>query len=226
MSVVVVFDMDDTLYPERAFIASAFRAVGEHAAQRWGLSEFGDRCIELFDRGFRGDIFQRAFLDVRKEELSTASAAEMLHIYRGHRPDDLPWHADALAAVEALHGELPLALLSDGYLATQRNKAIALGIDRWISDPVFTDALGREHWKPSTRGFELIMSRFPGHRCLYVGDNPVKDFVAPRALGWFTVHVRRPGSTYWEASAPPSHSADMVVADLRSLPKLAREHWR
>ena len=33
----VVFDLDDTLYPERAFALSGFRAAGLFAAQKWQI---------------------------------------------------------------------------------------------------------------------------------------------------------------------------------------------
>lgn len=221
MTTVVVFDLDDTLYPERAFIESAFRAVGQRVQAEWGVPEFGHRCLELFAAGVRGNTFQRAYADAAGEVLSEHRAAELLRMYRDHAPPSLPWHPDALEAVKALHGRVPLALLSDGFLPTQAHKARALGVECWISDPVFTESLGREHWKPSPKGFELIMSRHPGHRFMYVADNSAKDFIAPRALGWRTVQVLRPGATYAEVAAPPEACAAHVVDSLRSLPALA-----
>jgi len=223
MTTVVVFDLDDTLYPERAFIESAFRAVGQYVQAEWRIPEFGHRCLELFAAGVRGNTFQRAYADTACEALSKDRAAELLCIYRNHAPSSLPWHPDALEAIQALHGRVPLALLSDGFLPTQANKARALGVERWISEPVFTELLGREHWKPSPRGFELIMSRHPGHRFMYVADNPAKDFIAPRALGWQTVHVLRPSATYAEVVAQPEHGAAHVFDSLRSLAELALE---
>lgn len=221
MTTVVVFDLDDTLYPERAFIESAFEAVGQHALDEWGLPEFGRRCRELFGAGVRGDTFQRAYADTAGRTLPEHRATELLRVYRHHAPLALPWHPDALEAVKALHNRVPLALLSDGFLPTQSNKVRALGVERWIPDPVFTESLGREHWKPSPKGYELIMSRFPGHQFMYVADNPAKDFIAPRALGWQTVHVLRPGATYAEVVAQPETCAANLVDSLEALPALA-----
>jgi putative hydrolase of the HAD superfamily len=218
MTPVVVFDLDDTLYPERSFVESAFRAVGTHALDSWGIRDLGDACLSAADAGVRGSVFQHAYRDVVGAELTPDHAHELLRVYREHQPDRLPWHPDALETVKLLHGRFPLTLLSDGYLPTQANKARALGLERWIDEPVFTESLGREHWKPSTKGFELIMSRHhPKSTFVYVGDNPTKDFIAPRALGWRTIHILRPTGTYGRASVASALRADHFITSLLDL---------
>jgi putative hydrolase of the HAD superfamily len=221
MTPVVVFDLDDTLYPERSFVESAFRAVGVHALDRWGIRDLGNACLSAADAGVRGSVFQHAYRDVVGAELTPDNAHELLRVYREHQPEHLPWHPDALETVKLLHGRLPLALLSDGYLPTQANKARALGLERWIDQPLFTESLGREHWKPSTKGFELIMSRHhPGSTFVYVGDNPTKDFIAPRALGWRTFHITRPTGTYVGCEVRADRSADHQVMSLLQIPAI------
>jgi putative hydrolase of the HAD superfamily len=223
MTPVVVFDLDDTLYPERSFVESAFRAVGVHALERWGIRDLGDACLCAADAGVRGNVFQHAYRDMVGAELTPDHAHELLRVYREHQPKCLPWHPDALETVKLLHGRFPLTLLSDGYLPTQANKARALGLERWIDDPVFTESLGREHWKPSTKGFELIMSRHhPDSTFVYVGDNPIKDFIAPRALGWHTFHITRPTGTYAHYKAVQDQAADHQVTSLLDLAALLR----
>ena len=221
MTTVVVFDLDDTLYPERSFVESGFRAVGTHALERWGIRDLGDACLSAAKAGIRNSVFQWAYRDVVGAELTPERAHELLRVYREHQPDRLPWHPDALETVRLLHGRFPLTLLSDGYLPTQANKARALGLERWIDEPVFTESLGREHWKPSKRGFEIIMSRHkPDSTFFYIGDNPTKDFIAPRALGWHTVHITRPTGTYALNKAAQDQAADRQVTSLLDLAAL------
>jgi putative hydrolase of the HAD superfamily len=50
---------------------------------------------------------------------------------------------------------------------------------------------------------------------VYVADNPAKDFVAPRALGWATVRVRRAGSLHQRVESGPD--VDREVTDLGDL---------
>ena len=71
--------------------------------------------------------------------------------------------------------------------------------------------------KPHPRGFELVQE-LTGHRgeeCAYVADNAGKDFVGPAALGWHTVHVRRPRGLCADHSG-----SDRVVTDLSELATL------
>lgn len=217
MTQVVVFDLDDTLYPEGAFVRSALAASARHAAESWGLRGIGAEALRLFDAGYRQKIFQAAHAAAGYGELADERAGELLRVYREHRPESLPWFPDARAAIEGLHGKSPLELISDGYLPTQASKFAALGAGVWIPNPVFTESLGREHWKPSPRAFELVMRRHPGARFVYIADNPAKDFVAPRALGWRSVRIRRPEGVYANTSVHPLGAPDITIESLLNL---------
>jgi len=220
VSTVVVFDLDDTLYPEGAFVRSALAAAGRHAAETWGVRALGAEALRLFDAGKRQQIFQAAHQAAGHGELSDERSAQLLKVYREHRPASLDWFPDARSVVERLHGEYPLELISDGYLPTQANKFAALGAGVWIPNPIFTESLGREHWKPSPRAFELVMQRHPGARLVYVADNPAKDFVAPRALGWRGIRIRRPEGIYASAVAHPAGEPDATIASLLRIPEI------
>ena len=57
-----------------------------------------------------------------------------------------------------------------------------------------------------------------GKECLYIGDNPKKDFYGARKLGWKTVHVKRTGGVYTdEAAAGAEWEADFEIKDLGEL---------
>jgi putative hydrolase of the HAD superfamily len=211
---VVVFDLDDTLYPESAYVLSALQAVGELGEARLGLNGFAAALRRLFESGQRTKLFQTAIAELNRPEPTTEDLDALLTAYRHHRPERLDWHPDALALVKALHARHPLAIISDGYLPTQRLKADALGVDRWFTPVVFTEEFGRAHWKPSPRAFESVMQAFPGENFVYIGDNLAKDFVAPRALGWNTVYVRRPDGIHKDALPPDRGVPRHEVSDL------------
>ncbi len=218
MSTVVVFDLDDTLYPEGNFVRSALAAAGRHAAEAWGVRSLGAAALRLFDAGQRQSIFQTAHAAAGHGELTDERAGELLKVYREHCPESLEWFPDARTAVEQLYGKHLLELITDGYLPTQANKFAALGAGLWIPNPIFTESLGREHWKPSPRAFELVMQRHPGAQFVYVADNPAKDFVAPRALGWRGIRIRRPEGVYASATTHPAGEPDATIASLLHLP--------
>lgn len=213
----VVFDLDDTLYPEHAFVSSALAATGKFAEEKWGLVGMGDAAQGLFHAGQRKELFQQACRLLGHGEMEESKVQKLLEIYRGHRPESLPWFPDALEAIELLKPHTTLGLISDGYLPTQRNKAEALGVQRWIPEPIFTEELGRQYWKPSPRAFELMMQRHPGLQYLYIADNPAKDFVAPNLLGWKTVQILRPEGQYQSVSPAVNGEAQIKLTDLREV---------
>lgn len=215
MTPVVVFDLDDTLYLERDFVRSGFVAVGAWLAAHHGVSDFERHAWELFLGGRRGDVFDQALPRLGLDP-QPALIRRLVAVYREHVPQIRlePAVADLLAA---LSGRCRLALLTDGYHDTQRRKIAALALEAWCDPVVCTDQWGREHWKPSPRGFLHIQRAFETtpERCIYVGDNPVKDFRAPKALGWRTLRVRHPQGEHARAGASsPLDQADRTVTGL------------
>ena len=116
----------------------------------------------------------------------------MVRIYRGHRPD-IKLFDDAKWALDYFGLGRELGIITDGYLITQQNKIKALKIEDCIDVIVYSDELGREHWKPSEKPYRTVMEKLScnGNECIYIADNPEKDFVTAKALGWMTVHIRR-----------------------------------
>ncbi len=54
---VLVFDLDDTLYPEREFALSGFRAAGRWAAAELGIDGLAAEMTRLLDDGHLGKLF-------------------------------------------------------------------------------------------------------------------------------------------------------------------------
>ncbi len=214
---VIVFDLDDTLFPESAFAVSALAAVGRLAGRDYGWHDFGAKLLELHAAGRRTELFQAAVVESGRDPMTSEQLGACLACYREHQPAELPLYPDALEAIRSLHPRFPLELISDGYLPAQRNKAAALRLEQWIPRPIFTEELGRQFWKPSTRAFELLMARHPGERFVYVADNPAKDFIAPRALGWLSIRIRRMDGVYAAVSDAPAGTPDIVRPDMSDL---------
>ena len=215
MSSVVAFDLDDTLYLERDYVRSGFAAVGGWLATERGVRGFEACAWRLFENGRRGDIFDRVLprLGIEPER---ALIQRLVRVYREHLPRIRlePAAADLLAR---LTDRCRVAILTDGFHETQRRKIAALGLEPRCRPIVCTDRWGRDHWKPCPRGFEHIQEALaaPPGRCIYIGDNPAKDFRAPRSLGWRTLRVRHPqGEHAAVVAASPLDDADATVTSL------------
>lgn len=211
----VVMDLDDTLYLERDYVRSGFRHVARLAGGPAAAALFAFLWGE-FEQGVRGDSFGR-LLRAHPALAARWTVADLVQAYRGHRPD-IAAPRETLAALRELQrAGLRLGLLSDGPLAAQQAKLAALGLAGWFAPAVFTDVWGRRCWKPHPRGFCHIARvwRLPAAELAYVGDNPARDFITPRRLGWHTVRVRRPGQLHREAAPPsPAHAPAAECPDL------------
>lgn len=193
----IVFDLDDTLYPERAYVHSGFAAVATMLGRRFPVPpDLTDRMRALFDTPDRPRVF-----NVIVEQLALPNGetliADMIQTYRTHRPT-IALYPDADAALTRLRDSAKLGLITDGHAAAQHAKIDALHLRPRLDALIVTDDWGRGFWKPHPRAFEEMSARLavPPDRCTYVADNPAKDFVAPNVLGWHTIQIRRRDAPY------------------------------
>lgn len=195
----VVFDLDDTLLAERDYAYSGFAAVADWlTSQVFCPFDAAARMRALFETEHRHCVFDQLLSEISCDRPDTLVPA-MIHCYRTHEPrvDLLPDADRALHRWEHLFS----ALISDGWLEMQQKKVAKLGLDHRLDQIVLTDSWGREFWKPHPRSFQFIeeCSGLRGLACVYIADNPAKDFVAPNRMGWHTIQVRREDGVYADA---------------------------
>lgn len=201
----VVFDLDDTLYPERDYVRSGYRAVADALAQPARADEFFAWLWNRFLAGHAAgalDALAEAF-DLR---LDKPAINRLIALYRSH-PCRLSPYGGTVDLLSLLRPHYRLGLLSDAFLPGGRMKLAALGLERFFDAAVFTDELGpdRQFWKPSPVGFEKIAQALgvPVSSCAFIGDNPAKDFQAPNAFGALTIQYLRPGQLSATRAALP-----------------------
>lgn len=216
----IIFDLDDTLYPERSYALSGFAAVAGWAQAEFGVPQIEgyDELKQLFEAGVRGDTFNRwlAQRDLPQQE----AVAEMVRVYREHIPELEPF-PDAIPLLEQLRTEHRLALITQGYRPGQQRKLEALGLTEYFDPTVIMGEDERQHWKPGREPFERALSalEIEGPESAYIGDNPLKDFKGSRELGMRTVWVRRPEGEHAGREPPtPEHAPDIEVGHLAAVP--------
>ena len=220
----VVFDLDDTLFLEVDYVRSGFRAVGRYAQAEWGLAGLGDACWEAFQAGVRHRVFDTVLAGAGIEATPGAVGA-LVQAYRSHVPD-IGLLPDAAACLSALAGRVSLAVVTDGPAVSQRNKAAALGAEGWSALSVFTAELGEGHSKPDPLAFQMVQEAcgWAGADCLYLADNPAKDFAGPARLGWRTARIRRPAGLH--AGVPSGPDVQREEPSLDWLAALATQPAR
>lgn len=211
----IVFDLDDTLCAERDYAFSGFQAVAEWLKSHWECPfDAAERMRQLFQTGNRRTIFNQVLRETHcpSEE---ALVPAMVDHYRNHLPD-IELLPDAERALHRWSAGYFLGLISDGPLVMQQRKVDTLRLSDRLDRVVLTDAWGKEYWKPHPRAYELMEAESGrnGPSCVYIADNPGKDFIAPNARGWRTVRIDRPDSIYGEIPPAPGGCAEFEVQSL------------
>lgn len=186
---VVCFDLDDTLYKEIDFLKSGYRKISEMVEKRYGFNswEIYDRLLYWFGRE------ENAFVNLNETYGISNPINDYLNVYRYHHPN-IALSKETTDTLDALkHRGITLAIITDGREITQRQKIEALGLTKWISEDFIFINEEPKHFKPNRFSFDRLMlhcyEQFPDSdfTYYYIGDNPLKDFLAPNQLGWNTV---------------------------------------
>ena len=217
----IVFDLDDTLYPERQFALSGFRAAGAWARARYGVEDLADEMAALLDSGHLGAVFKIS-LARANPDYSEAELAEFVECYRDHTPE-IDLYDDAAQALDFARSLGPVGLITDGTHRVQRSKVEALRIAPHFSEIIYTNELGgREFHKPHPRAFELMEASLGDDsvQLVYVGDNPSKDFVTPNARGWLGVQIERDQRIHHNAKVAEGGEPAHIIDSLHALTSL------
>lgn len=220
---VVVFDLDDTLYDELTYVKSGFLAVARELSKLLDASEqelFRQMWNVLEVQG-RGRVFDEVLSRYRKRTKSLVRRC--LSVYRLHKPD-IALLPDAEQAFQQLRGT-PVYIVTDGNKVVQHNKLEALGLYGRVKKCYITHRYGRHHAKPSPYCLLKISQaeRTPPSDIVYIGDNPHKDFVGIKPLGFRTIRIRR--GAYRDLVKPEPYEAETEVRDLTEIFQVF-ERWR
>ena len=224
MADALIFDLDDTLCPERGFVLQRLAVVARHLEQRYGPRiDFLAELVRCYEGDMRTHVFDTVLVRAGVGP-DPEVVRDLVDLYR-RQPVEVASYPDAAAALEFWSRRLPLGLITDGHGPTQRQKVEVLGIARYFRSIVYTYDLGPESIKPSPAPFEKVRDEigFTGP-AVYVGDNPALDFPAPNRMGWVTVRILRPDAKAAQAPADPVCPPDHVIRtldELRQVPALA-----
>lgn len=212
---VIVFDLDDTLYEEITYVRSGFRAVAAFLEKEFTLpaKRTYPALLKILEEEGRGRVFDR--LLEREELYSRVNVTRCLAVYRRHRPE-IALSPEADRCLKRLN-HLPLYIVTDGHKGVQHNKLTALGLYGRVRFCYLTHRYGLDKAKPSPHCFMAICRREkvdPG-RVVYIGDNPHKDFVGIKPLGFRTVRVK--SGIYRDLVLDERHEAEIAIASLDAL---------
>ena len=217
MSRGIVFDLDDTLYPERRFALSGFIAVAREAERLYGAPSGAGFAIlrRALARGHRHTALQ----DLVSRFGLPGDAIELLRsVFRLHEPR-LRLPRESAVVLRELKRDWKLGILTNGRPDVQARKIAALGLSDVVDVIVF--GLDTGAGKPELAAFSTVLDRLRvrPRESVFVGDDPQCDIMGARRAGMKTVRIRR--GVHGLALVTPDDEADAAIDSLKEVPTIA-----
>jgi len=219
---ILIFDLDDTLYRELDFVEEGFRNVAALLEGELGLNSDGTyrRLVNLLNEHGRGRVFDMFLLE--EGIYSKKRLSKCLATYRYSRRSLSLSNVNKKLLLE-LKKKFTMYVVTDGNKNVQKFKADLLGLDAYFERVLTTHSFGTGRAKPSIYCFLRIAEweRVPLSELIYIGDNPEKDFVGLKSAGGKTVRLLE--GPYQKMSAEPGHEADYRITSLPLVRKILDE---
>jgi putative hydrolase of the HAD superfamily len=221
---ILIFDLDDTLYPEITFVQSGFREVANQCSEIFGLDKeecFHEMMDTLKSNG-RGAVFDTLLRN--RKIFSKKNVWKLMQFYRQHTPNiSIPVEVKKFLKDNTF---TPMYIVTDGHKCVQKNKIDALKIEKYFKKIFITHRFGLHHSKPSTYCFKLIkeFEQSEWEDMVYIGDNPVKDFINLNKLGMQTIRIL--SGNHANLAAKPGFNAKHTINTFNELPNLINEIFR
>lgn len=209
---ILVFDLDDTLFDELTYVKSGFKAVSEDLSTRFGISAKSALAFmkdHLAQKG-RKQVFDAVLTHFGV--YSKKNVDRCVKVYHLHKPN-IVLSPEALRCLR-LFKDVSKYIVTDGNKVVQANKIEALGLEKYIRFSYITHRYGIKNAKPSLYCFEKICQRekVTPNQVVYIGDNPNKDFIQLKRAGFHTIRLLQ--GAHKDLKMPHEHEADQEINSL------------
>jgi putative hydrolase of the HAD superfamily len=210
----LLFDLDDTLYLERRFARSGFRAVAAHVAGRFGASEFEVAATLMGE--LRGNRRSQAFQRLcERLDLDVSIVDELREVYRRHVPV-LRLPRPSWRVLSTSRESWRVGILTNGFPEVQRRKVAALGLDSLVDTVIYAHEVGAG--KPDRRVFLAACEALgtEPESTVMAGDDPWNDVDGARRAGLRAIRIRH--GMHAGVDAGETGPADATVGTLADVP--------
>ena len=210
----LIFDLDDTLYYEKTYVLEAFEEVCKYLSSkyRYDYNKIYERCIEILNQYGRGKIFNILCEEYGIDE----DIKKLVEIYRNTKPKLKLYKKSYEVFKFAKENNLKLALITDGCSKVQWNKIKALGLEEVMDKIIVTDDYGNGYGKPHEKSYKEVLNYFnlKPDECIYIGDNPNKDFIGAKKIGMKTIRIIHKQGDHIHDKINIDFDAELTIKDL------------
>jgi putative hydrolase of the HAD superfamily len=222
----LIFDLDDTLYPERDFIAGGYRVVAQHIAGRHALS-----CDDIFSAMMAtlNSLGRRKVFSALLVQFPNISIplAELVEVYRRHNPA-INLFPGYHALLRDLAARYRLGIITDGLPYVQKRKVSALGLDGIVDKIIYSWEYGSERGKPHPLSFSLMLEslQVDPQSALFIGDNPNKDGMGAHTVGMKYAQIQPMAHSAPQGATPYAERQELtefVLDSMLQLPQILQQ---
>ncbi|MDD5491134.1 MAG: HAD family hydrolase [bacterium] len=220
----IIFDLDDTLYPQREYTRQCLLGTVKYLAKQTGRKPelIAKALNEVLEK--KGIEYKRIYNDAfKKLHLpDVCFIPRAVKIFWQVKPN-LKLFSGTLAVLTTLKKRgYRLGLITDGYPEVQRYKIRNLGLNRIFVRIIYTDLLGFGCRKPSPMPYELMAKslRLVPSECVYIGNDPRRDFKGAREVGMKTIRIKQ--GEYRKLKAVTAEEADLSIKSIKDLLRILK----
>jgi putative hydrolase of the HAD superfamily len=215
---VIIFDLDDTLYEEMCYVKSGFNTVASHLSYLFKIKKktIYNKLLKVLKENGRGKIFNIicSYYKFKKKNL----VKDLINIYRSHKPL-IKLKKEAIKILEYYSGYNKY-IITDGNYLVQKKKVKYLKLSNYFKKIFYTNFYGVKYNKPSLFCFNKIkkLEKCDWSDLVYVGDNPYKDFIDCNKKGIMTVRLMQ--GQYKSLKVKKIQDAKFKISNLLLLKKI------
>jgi putative hydrolase of the HAD superfamily len=207
---VIVFDLDDTLFPEMDYVLSGYKFLSDLIEKSYSKNTYQTFIKALNAKN--PDVFSYV---IAEHKLPETLKKHLILAYRYHTPN-IKLHEGAISILEKLKSKnIPMYLITDGRGITQRLKISSLKIETFFESIFISEEVGVE--KPEPDSFIAIQRTHSNETIVYVADNPKKDFIAPKQLGWSSIGILNKDTRVHPLTSNDIQAANVWIDEFKEL---------
>ena len=186
---LIAFDLDNTLYDETLYFTHSFKIITKYLKNNFGIEP--KKAEKTLWRILKknGKHYHNLFDDFLVEyNLESKNLPKILLLFRSVNKK-LFLFPETKKLINILKKKYMLSIITSGMYEVQKNKVKLLGIEKNFEPIIYSSLLKKD--KPNKMPFQELIkkTKINAENIVYVGDNPLDDFIAPNNLGMITIRI-------------------------------------
>jgi putative hydrolase of the HAD superfamily len=188
LKLIIIFDLDDTLYLRKDFVFNGLNNVADLIFIRnkhLKKNKIFNELKKLYFNQKNSKIFNDY---IKKKKIKNIKIKECINAYR-YGKNIIKIYPEAKNILQTYKNKI--YLITDGNKKVQIYKIRLLKIKKFFKKIFITNVYGIKYQKPSMFCFKKIkkIENCEYNNMIYIGDNPTKDFINCNKAGMKTIRL-------------------------------------